>query len=443
MKKVFFILCALFLALSPLFARNRASLERRVQKQAQATQPNFYTIVEKELKQYYGADYVPDPQRKTGWYRVDDFLQWVKTHPQELEDMMGPSVYGEPHTRAILLGQSFWLQLGVRYIASVYGIKADFSKLPITFGVDDGRASSGKNWLRIFSESNKIVPVLINDGIHEGTHILPILSSGEISPYHHLDELATFYSQYNYGLPVKASDAQNFGQGIRDIRRTYALKGDVGLSREYNYFVAGIILNPQLTKREMLERYDGWSRDYTNMAIWTTVANLIAVRDGNYWELYDLDDEDMEGLHAIHQGVYDIYDHPGVHFCVGEYQLNSGQKIAVFVRFDKDWNEAFFEYGTSPTSEEEYLEKIFGDRAPALYAFYDALINNLPKEVIEAVRKLWPVQEDAMFNVPKDEYFAGWEKFGEPYSKEITQAVIKSLKEVNAPPVPPIPEGYM
>ncbi|MCQ2411202.1 MAG: hypothetical protein MJ053_07090 [Elusimicrobiaceae bacterium] len=442
MKKLTLCLFLLLGVCSTAFTRPAARLERRVQERVEQQQSVLYTTVEQALKHYYGKDYAPDPQRTTGWYRVDDFLTWVKTHPQELEDMIRQGHL----TQESGLGQSFWLQLGVRYIASVYGIKADFSKLPITYNVGDGdgRASSGKDRLKVFAGPSQLVPMLINDGIHEGTHILPILSSEKVSA-HHLDELAAFYSQYNFGLPVKVSDVQNFGHGIRDVRRTYTLKGDFDLSREYNYFIAGIILNPLLTKQEMLEREDMWARAYTNMAIWTTVANLIAVRDGHYWELNTLD-SDMEGLedvHLSHKGFEGIYDYPGVPFYVGEYQLGSGTKIAIFVRFDENLQEVFFEYGTLPTSEEDYLDKLFGDRAPALYAFYDALINNLPQEVVQEVRTLWPVQQNGMFMITQDSYFAGWEKFGKPYSAPITQAVIRALEQVNAPSVPPLPKGYL
>ncbi|MBR4682482.1 MAG: hypothetical protein IKP06_04180 [Elusimicrobiaceae bacterium] len=445
MRKLTSILCTLFLVLSPGFAHNRASLVRHVQKKVEAGHSALYTQVERELQNYYGRNDFSDPRHQTGWYRVDDFLTWVRIHSQELEGMIRTSAYDDCYARESGAGQSFWLQLGVLYIASVYGIKADISKLPVMFGVDDDvRASSGKDRLKVFTGTRKIAPVLINEGIHEGTHILPILSSGNVRE-DHLDELAAFYSQYNYGLPVKVSDAQNFGSGIRDFRRTYALKGDFELSREYNYFVAGIILNPLLTKQEMLQRQDGWMGAWTNMAIWTTLANLISLRDENYFKLEEISGPDMKersGTYFSQKGFEYIYDSPGIPFYAGEYQLSSGEKIAVFVRYDEDLDDVFFESGIR-MNREDYLQKLFGNRAPVLYNFYDFLINNLPDEVVQKARELWSVQEDGMFMITGYSYFPGWEQFGKPYSAQITQAVVKALKDSGAPPPPPIPEGYM
>ena len=446
MKKILlFVLVWLFIFPS-VFAKNQVNVRRRVQEQVEKQNSFLYQLVRRELQSYYQRDNFSDPNHQSGWYRVDDFLAWVNIHSKELEDVMGLSVYDESYMQQIRPNQAFWLQLGVRYIASVYGVKADFFKLPIEFDVSDGdgRASSGKDRLKIFASLMEVAPELINDGIHEGTHILPILSSGNTRDSH-LDELATFYSQYNYGLPVKASDVRGFTSGIRDIRRTYKLKPSVGaeLSSEYNYFIAGIILNPLLTKKEILIRETGGMRAWTNMAIWTTIANLIALRDGNYWDLYEtlgLDDEALSYKHF--DNTFDFQMIPGVPFYAGEYQPASGEKIDLFGWYDESIGDVFFAFGKR-TSEEDYLERLFGNRATALYNFYDTLINNLPDEVVLKARELWPVQADGMFKITEYSYFPGWEQFGKPYSKLITEAVIKTLKEINAPPPPPIPEGYM
>ncbi|MCQ2411090.1 MAG: hypothetical protein MJ053_06480 [Elusimicrobiaceae bacterium] len=447
MKRLTLCLFLLLGVCSTAFTRPAARLERRVQERVEQQQSVLYTTVEQALKHYYGKDYAPDPQRTTGWYRVDDFLTWVTRNSRELEQALKPSyvqtLYQYPDSWT---ARSLWISLGARYIVSVYGVEADLSKLDIMYCDNENCAVTGTGWMRVSPPEGMPVPALINLGIHEATHMFPYLISGENKS---LTELATFYSQYNYGLPVKSSDMDEFAYGVRDIRRAQELRSDLTLASEYNYFIAGLLLKPLLSKREILQATQGFfdSRGHVNMAIWQTVLNLIALRDGNFWKqeylfLHSLSEEDLRALHFTQQDMERCKAQPEAFFYVGKRRDSiSNKKEALFARFDEKQNKVIFYTGFRRVTKEAYLQRLFGDRAPYLYDFYDRVLNNLPKELVKEVRRQWPVQTDQMF-LPASGQSTGWQKFGKPYSAQITQAVVKALEQSGAPAVPPIPPGY-
>ena len=278
MKKLF-VLLALSLMSAVSYGGINPQLENTVLRQVAATQQEktLYKVVRTHLQQYYGRTDFKDPRHKTGWYRVQDFLTWLETHNDELESSNFNYFYLNNDAKLPIpkyyyykvsdfleqnwddlpgyVVQGFWSYLGVRYLAEVYHKDFDFSTF-ILGGVT-GKMTSGVQYGTILLNINDklVFPEAINLGMHEGTHFLPMLSGDQSGNM--LSELATFYTEFNYSLPVKKEDADHFAAGTRDMRRVKELRPDLSIYREYNLFVTGIILNEQLTPAKVLTLTDG------------------------------------------------------------------------------------------------------------------------------------------------------------------------------------------
>ncbi len=448
MKKLFLITFSLFFLFSSGVANDRASLQSRVQTKLEAQeQPILYVVAELALRKYYGRVSFADPKHETGWYRVDDFLKWLKKNARSLEgEYRSNDLQHFYHQSSDWRTQKLWIDLGARYIVDVYQVKAELSRFKVSYCSGENCTKIGSGQMLVSPEQDAPIPALINLGMHEITHMFPYLINAEKKS---LCELATFYSQYNYGLPVKATDAASFGQGIRDIRRTYALKGAFELGNEYNYFIAGILLNSTLKRQELLEMSGGVLDEFVNVPIWMTIANLIAVRDGNYWYAGKRYFPRGSGrafkkeMHFTNKDMDQWRAQPEAVFYVGKYHDPYQHKVeSMFVQYSSYTKDLIFSTGYKRLNQQEYLELFFGDKTSAVSAFYDAVLMHLPKEVVKAVRDSWPVQTDRLF-LPHENLKAGINKFGKPYSKQIAQAIVEALRETGAPPVPPLPEGYI
>jgi hypothetical protein len=91
MKKIL-VLISLLLLNIPSFAGMGSNLNSRVQQAvtrqvvAQQKAPSLYAVVRTHLQQYYGRCDFQDNKHKSGWYRVQHFLDWLKTNNTRLEE---------------------------------------------------------------------------------------------------------------------------------------------------------------------------------------------------------------------------------------------------------------------------------------------------------------------------------------------------------------------
>ena len=103
MEKFLLFLLALFIM--PVFA-GAFDTEQSIKEQNKLTQElsnirqntcDLYGVVEDDLLEYYGKNNIKnfyDPEHQTGWFRVYDFLSWLKNNEQELiTKIIGESEY--------------------------------------------------------------------------------------------------------------------------------------------------------------------------------------------------------------------------------------------------------------------------------------------------------------------------------------------------------------
>ncbi|MBR3631918.1 MAG: hypothetical protein IKN49_02485 [Elusimicrobiaceae bacterium] len=464
--------CYLFLAVGLMLslpveaaALDASQQERRLQQEMNVHKGSpLVSYVTRELQNYYGRSDFSDPQHTTGWYRVDDFLQWLQIKSSQLNQetiRLGSSprpISRLLETDAFLNNPSvnagLWVYLGARYIADVYGVSADFSKLTIIYEEkSDLAVGLGLGTIVASAKEGTSAPERINLGIHEGTHLFPFLenSNSQLT----LSEMATFYSQYNYGLPVKASSAQNLGKGVRDFRRTWKYRPDWNLLYEYNYFVAGLLLNPTLKKKDIFSlRNDG--QPFQAHPIWYTICNLVVAKNNRFFvklpngtrrtmSEHDILTYYSDDFHITPQDIALWKKYPGKDFYLGKVPANvlypSTPSTHWFVKVS-DSAVTFTEY--VPQNMVQYLTTIFGSRnAHKVRKFYESILNNLPKDVVAKIEQNWNYQTLNTFDISSPAGRQVREEIVEPYQKEITRAILIALKEAGAAPVPPLPEGYL
>lgn len=339
---------------------------------------SLYEIVAKQLQEYYQKTDFSDPQRETGWYRVDNFLTWLKENEtnltQELEQFPLDGRYK----------QRLWIYLGARYVADMYHTHPDSTKLNIRECSEHENECARMEDTTILFNSfrSQVAPVAIALGMHEGSHLLPALLQEE--PVSALSELVSFYSQHEYGLPVKVEDANFFSQGIRDFRLTSSRKGFslVPLTHEYMLHIVGLAFLQELIPEQMLANSVELSK-YSNITLADTVI---------YW-------------HAIN-------------------------KQQLFI-------------GTNVYTPELFLENLLGSLAKnrliytKTYAFLNELDKNLPENLQERIEKYFPIIEKDTSRLKEVSDFL------EDSQLSLVNAVIKALQKVRAPLPPPLPPGYL
>ncbi len=209
---------------------------------------SLYSSTRTQLQQYYNRTDFADPDHTTGWYRVDDFLTWLKTHQAALTRDIQDDTYTP---------QALWVYLGARYAAHQFGI---VEQLPLQVKLGEPHQGTRVNveeaTILLDPTANRTAPAAITLGMHEGAHLLPVLAAKSTGLS--LSELASFYAQHQYGLPVEVEDAKWFSYGVRDIRLTATRKGYalVPLSNEYILHVLGLVILPSLFPQKLLEAYN-------------------------------------------------------------------------------------------------------------------------------------------------------------------------------------------
>ena len=448
------------------------NLQNTVLRQTAAQQQthSLYTVVSTQLQQYYGQTNFQDTNHKTGWYRVQQFLDFVQTNETALLNSQFRYSYIDAKTYipkfydykvsefAALnwaelpdyLVQGFWSYLGVSYLANIYPVKlnlSSFSVVGVSQHMDTGALMGG---MVVNTQEKLAVPEAINAGIHEGTHMLPSFSGnpdGEM-----LNELATFYSEYNFSLPVKQEDASSFATGTRDVRRIYALRPELPIYREYNLFITGLILNPQITPAQVLTLQDG---DFnTSLSLWEMVVSLAAARNNRFMRQlpehannsshflpvtkenltqtateFGFTSKDVENWLASPALIIDLGDSIWPGSAVGSKESIVLQKV-------KD--KFYFIGNLKRVGEAEFIQLNFGvfAKEPKLAAFYQKIFTLLPEALKKTLAEEFPV-------IIEEHYTASYaQHLALPYEQDWNNAIVQALQEV-APHRFPLPAGYL
>ncbi|MCQ2411089.1 MAG: hypothetical protein MJ053_06475 [Elusimicrobiaceae bacterium] len=426
---------------------------------------SLHQNIRKELQQYYQRTSFADPFHITGWYRVDDFLYWLE---KQEADLMKSSVRLE--TSSVPLSELClapfqtparrrvcWFYLGGRYVADRYGVATDFSRLSIWMTQLKGVGAWEGGGIFFSTKTQGDVATCINTGIHEVTHVLPYLAQEDTRG---LTELATFYSQYNYGLPVKANQAPNLAVGIRDVRLTHQRRPDLDILNEYNYFIAGILLNATLTAPEARQLFAVETGGRLNVSIAQTIAHLVAAKDHLFFiegrEEFDTSPHYlnkaevlnyMSRMHFTRQDVARWEANPGTTFYLGKFTSSQTPfadippATQIHVLVENQGDEFVFLTGYNPIGVREYLKLAFGSHAEEVSCFYDKLLGAIPPQMTQDIMQRFPVQTEHTFfrksqNRKLHEVWA-------PYQTQLEQAVLQALQECGAPPTPALPAGYL
>ena len=473
MKKIL-VLISLLLLNIPSFAGTGSNLNSRVQQAvtrqvvAQQKAPSLYAVVRTHLQQYYGRCDFQDNKHKSGWYRVQHFLDWLKTNNTRLEESRFyyyhidsttyiPTYYNYTVAEFLTLDwhdlpdyvvQGFWSYLGVRYVEEIYHAPLDFSNLSI--GGIAGKTDTGvfMGGIVFNTQEKHPLPEAINAGIHEGTHILPTLKIAKEKNM--LNELATFYSEYNFSLPVKQEDAASFATGSRDVRRIHALRPDLPIYREYNLFVTGLLLTPQLTPSQLMSQPQ---TDFdANLSIWEMAVSLYAAQNNRFMRPIVQDETSAHYFSASKDKLAEIAQRFGFTLADVETWLASPAQIIDLgeqvwpgtsgapesVVLQKKGEKFYFIGNFKRVGEKELLQLNFGSLAntPQLVAFYQKLFELLPASLKQTLQEKYPV-------VVENHYTAALAAdIVVPYEQMWNRAIVQALAHVTREHLP-LPKGYL
>ena len=437
-------------------------------------------LVTEKMEEYYLQNNFHDPNQKTGWYRVDRFLKWVKKNEQKIQDSSFKFGLGDGNlteysvkklARKIYKGsdipvqlkEAFWIYLGARYVEDIYNgnldnVDLDFSDFAIVSDKYMPPLSSEAiakgfpqnkypyNVIHVDARNRFTIPQAINVGLHESTHLIPMLKKeGGIVV---LTELATFYSQYNFGLPVKKEEITSFAYTTRDIRRLSASRPELIFVNEYNYFIAGIILNKQLTPQQVLklkERKDTIQIFKSENTIKEMIYGYLAAKRDTFMIKENFNDhvinvteetlpEKAKLFNINEQVAMNLLPFSSVY--IGDFvwpNTNLPKESIVLQRQGNHW---IFKGNLHKANEEQLLQLVFGEigNNPKLQEFYDRLISYLPIEIIQMVLQLYPVVESDFSNL----FVTGFDGL-EIYWQE---AILRALNDVTTDNMP-VPEGYL
>ncbi len=443
----------------------------------------LYNFVRKNIEQYYGNTNFKDDNKITGWYRVDKFLNWVKNNEQklqnssfkfgtEIEDLQDYSMkdllkfLSMSKTANIEESQAFWIYLGARYVEYIYDIKCNFSDFAIVkehitnatgsqVGAQILYQREQKPNVGIKFNGNKkfSLPMLINTGIHESTHLIPHLMS---NTFELLPELATFYSEYNFGLPVKSNEVHSFTDTTRDVRRLHNLKPNIQFIDEYNHFIAGIVLNEQLTREQILQfKYlpllsSDVNAYIKNANILQGTISILMSRNNSFMIEGDLPSipvtnqttngiiEKAKLFNMNEQEISKLINARSLSFDLGErvWPGTFNNKVNVIFKNTKFF--VGFIGGLQRFNEDQLLQLQFGEFAdnPKLKEFYHKLIAQyLPDEIITYYPKLIPV-------VTPNDYLLLSLFITREQIKVWQDAILRALNDVTTDSMP-VPEGYL
>ena len=177
-------------------------------------------FVRDSFESYYNRTSFSDKKHPSGWFRVDDFLNWVKRNDAELEDLFIKNYtdrftsYPPKQEEDLVVLGGF---LGAYYTASHCADLKNIYPVGIEVGANSAAGTSSMTIDGL--EGNFIT--FIEDGIHEGAHMLPQLCAGRKAsfPDENLSELISISAELTFGLPLLGQDSLS----SPDIRREFTM----------------------------------------------------------------------------------------------------------------------------------------------------------------------------------------------------------------------------
>ncbi|WP_424245038.1 hypothetical protein Dip510_000149 [Elusimicrobium posterum] len=246
------------LGLDAALLKNSAQNKLQQKKALPAGQSSasLYENVNFMLQSYYGKANFADPSKTTGWYRVDDFLKWLKENNSKLQNTEF-NYQGKTVLQMINGTQSEQnvaaAYLGARYVASKYPKNLDSDPL-FNIRSFDVNGWGCFNYLHEDKEievcDNAPLPAAgyINAGIHEMSHALchgTNCTNSEVTP---------FYNTQKFGLPVKKNERAALG--VRNVVHNYDSGLKDSIFTEYIEFAAGHIIFDALEKAPLQTNKD-------------------------------------------------------------------------------------------------------------------------------------------------------------------------------------------
>lgn len=422
----------------------------------------LYDFVRQELTSYYNRTDFSDPQKQTGWYRVDDFLAWLQTNEAALleETFVVPQLanfsQSAPEDLRVL-----WVYLGARYVIDRYKYPVDLNRIFISVCTQNSCSSARQNAIRITAEEK--IPVIASDinlGMHEGTHALPFWNKKQTTLSDPLSELSTFYSQFHFGLPVKITDSKDFAAGIRDFLLTYKRTGSkFSLQNEYDFYLLGRVT--RLTPKQILAFYDeGGQKLRRNFSLWQNITNLLYIQAKRYLAAEDMKRFPPLSQHIGWQATTDkeliisrtaqffkvdqelLQNSPLPIVYVGKQSINGSEPVESFIYMYA--NGAHLRGPFYELSQDTYFKYLLGELAqrPEVLAFYQNMLDNIPPDVKQDILAQYPRMMPEMYG---DEGFFHADfsnKIVEKYKDIFIKAAVSALRQAGVAPAP-LPEGYI
>lgn len=455
-------------------------LQEKVEKPMVQRQDHFYQSAYDELTDYYNRKDFASPAKTTGWYRVNNFLTWLKQNEKQVQKDFKtafPSVCADDTCSMNwqnwhIYQRSWWVFLGVHYVADKQKKSLNYSKLSLLFCSESNCAKTGdnnsKHHIKINVDDSYSIPSDINLGIHEGTHLLPALSQAQKSAS--LSEFATFWTSYLYALPVKRKDMHTFADGIRDFIRTANTKPEFLIHWEYHPYVAGRFLVPQLRGKNLLS-LTVEKNHHADDSLIESVINYIYAANGRYFE--ENRAEHLKNLSIIAPSWNELIQqgfakrtqlekwftgkYPAHYAYIGQVDLEKLPELKLtgkYHMFIEDYlsncstppQKRFYRFeAAAPVSKEQYLRKIYApfEVTESLKNFYSNIEKTIPAEVKKEMFANIPAIYEPMFSpaIPRDQDRLShliWYKYG----NQVTTATLHALKQGGIKPLA-IPTGYL
>lgn len=459
-------------------APNHSPISQAVAQQIQERESrHLASFVQNQLETYYQRTDFSDPNRKTGWFRVADFLAWLKTNEQQLarETMVivessGPASFPRPQTlclqdvvnqpaaqRSASLMRAFWIDLGVHYIADKYHAGSHLTPLSFAVMPDVITAAAGPSFFEInANDEPQVFPVDINIGIHEGTHNLFYLNETmqAKAPKNReavLSELATFYSHYHYALPIKIADGKTLPSGgVRYFPGSYRAYPDFNYQLEYQQFVMGPLIAHKMTQAQTLSLFDDPLQP--DMPVWESVFIFLAAKNNHYLSV-DVE-ANLHQLSVSQPALAETARQFGfTQADIAQWQnaaatfidlgkrtwpgTNSQENIVLWKRARAQ--EFIFIGQAQRHNAQDFLKMMFGpySQDPKITKFYNELLNALPSAVREVQTRQYATV------IAGQTLTSAYQQAVAPYKTEWRKALLHALEKAGITRAPVIPQGYL
>lgn len=284
MKKLL-ILCILLLAAPGVRGQAAAVPDSLLEARITQAACSPYAFYRARLETYYNRAEFSDPEHTSGWYRVQDFLNWLKTAEPRLKQA-DINVWTE---RLPLCGEleaareenplarkRLAVYIGARYALERLGYEQPLDGISFAIHPRRGASDFANKVIFIPAPRTFSLPEFINLGVHEVAHLLPALAEENASAS--LGELAAYYTQSRFALPLHPAGGVCFSNGARHLSHTLAnADACAQILNEYNSFLAGELLGNKLRAQDLLtyRTAPGWER-----SIAQTILDVLLLENG-------------------------------------------------------------------------------------------------------------------------------------------------------------------